>query len=98
MKADVVNALTGLTILAVPGVNSLAHLQSTLSELKAAGLKEVKTAFDMDYITNQHVQNGLENLFVLLDTVGLRYGTYLWDPRYKGLDDYIWEYCMERKR
>ncbi len=97
MKADVINALTGLTILAVPGVNSLTHLKTTLSELKADGLREVKTAFDMDYINNQHVQNGLRNLMALLDENGFKFGTYLWDPRYKGLDDYIWQFLMECK-
>ncbi len=95
MKADVINALTGLTILAVPGVNSLTHLKTTLSELKEDGLREVKTAFDMDYINNQHVQNGLKNLLALLDENGFKYGTYLWDPRYKGLDDYIWQCLMQ---
>ena len=58
----------------------------------------MKTAFDMDYATNQHVQNGLENLVALLDANGFRYGTYLWDPRYKGLDDFIWEHCMGKQR
>ena len=98
MKADVINALTGMTILAVPGVNTLTHLKAALADLKADGLQEVKTAFDMDYATNQHVQNGLENLFALLDAKGFRYGTYLWDPRYKGLDDFIWEHCMGKQR
>lgn len=97
MKADVINALTGMTILAVPGVNTLTHLKAALADLKADGLQEVKTAFDMDYATNQHVQNGLENLFALLDANGFRYGTYLWDPRYKGLDDFIWEHCMGKQ-
>ena len=98
MKADVINALTGMTILAVPGVNTLTHLKAALADLKADGLQEVKTAFDMDYTMNQHVQNGLENLFALLDANGFRYGTYLWDPRYKGLDDFIWEHCMGKQR
>ena len=30
--------------------------------------------------------------------MGFRYGTYVWDPNYKGLDDYIWECCFQRKR
>ena len=34
----------------------------------------------------------------LLGNMGFRYGTYLWDPNYKGLDDYIWECCFQRKR
>lgn len=62
MKADVINALTGLTVLAVPGVNTLTQLELTLTELRSEGLVEIKTAFDMDFATNHHVQNGYNNL------------------------------------
>ena len=97
MKADVINALTGLTVLAVPGVNTLTQLELTLKELRSEGLVEIKTAFDMDFATNHHVQNGYNNLLQLGD-MGFRYGTYLWDPAYKGLDDYIWEYLFRKKQ
>lgn len=96
MKADVINALTGLTVLAVPGVNTLTQLELTLTELRSEGLVEIKTAFDMDFATNHHVQNGYNNLLQLLGDMGFRYGTYLWDPTYKGLDDYIWEYLFRK--
>lgn len=98
MKADVINALTGLTVLAVPGVNTLTQLELTLTELRSEGLVEIKTAFDMDFATNHHVQNGYNNLLQLLSDMGFRYGTYLWDPAYKGLDDYIWEYLFRKKQ
>lgn len=98
MKADVIHALTGLTVLAVPGVNTLTQLELTLKDLRQEGLVEIKTAFDMDFATNHHVQNGYNNLLQLLGDMGFRYGTYLWDPRYKGLDDYIWEYLFQRKK
>lgn len=98
MKADVIHALTGLTVLAVPGVNSLTQLEITLTNLRSEGLEEIKTAFDMDFVTNYHVQNGYQNLLKLLDDMGFRYGTYLWDPTYKGLDDYIWEYLFQRTK
>lgn len=98
MKADVINALTGMTVLAVPGVNTLAQLELTLTELRREGLVEIKTAFDMDFAINHHVQNGYNSLLELLGNMGFRYGTYLWDPNYKGLDDYIWECCFQRKR
>ena len=90
MKADVIHFLTGQTVLAVAGVNSLSQLRPVLEELRAAGMEKVMTAFDMDYLTNPHVRAGQENLAHLLDRCGISYGTYLWDPRYKGLDDYIW--------
>ena len=98
MKADVIHALTGRTVLAVPGVNTLTQLKITLSDLWGEGLREIKTAFDMDFIVNQHVQNGYHCLLSLLDEMGFCYGTYLWDSRYKGLDDYIWENCMQKER
>ena len=90
MKADVIHALSGLTVLAVPGVNALQRLEESLTELRAQGVREIKTAFDMDYITNCYVQSAYEKLLVLLGRMGFRYGTYVWDSRYKGLDDFIW--------
>ena len=90
MKADVIHFLTGQTVLAVAGVNSLSQLKPALEKLQAAGMEKVMTAFDMDYLINPHVRAGQENLAHLLDQCGISYGTYLWDPRYKGLDDYIW--------
>lgn len=90
MKADVIHFLTGQTVLAVAGVNSLSQLQPILKELRAAGMEKIMTAFDMDYLTNPHVRAGQENLSALLAELGIPHGTYLWDPRYKGLDDYIW--------
>ena len=98
MKADVINALTGYSVLAVPGVQSLKHLEVALSALKERGLKDVMTAFDMDFLMNPHVQNGFDNLLQLLDDNDLTFGTYLWDSRYKGLDDYIWQSVLNKTR
>ena len=98
MKADVIHSLTGETVLAVPGVNALGQLRKTLAALLEAGTTEIKTAFDMDFASNWHVQNGYINLMKLIDTMGFHFGTFLWDPRYKGLDDYLWEYCLQRHR
>ena len=98
MKADVIHTLTGMTVLAVPGVNALTQLQKALEVLREEGVKEIKTAFDMDMATNEHVQNGYRSLTELLSQMGFHFGTYLWDPQYKGLDDYIWESCLERHR
>lgn len=98
MKADVIYALSGLTTLAVPGVNGLGHLRETLLQMKSLGLQDIKTAFDMDYVSNFHVQAGYANLYALLDELDLSYSTYLWDPRYKGLDDYLWGHVLRKER
>lgn len=82
---NVINALTGLTVLAVPGVNTLTQLEVALTELRSEGLVEIKTDFDMDFASNHHVQNGYNSLLRLLGDMGFRYGTYLWDPATKVL-------------
>ena len=98
MKADVIHALSGWSVLAVPGVNALKKLQASLETLRAKGLKRVQTAFDMDMLTNPNVKNGFEELLALLDEMEFTFGTYLWDPRYKGLDDYLWEGKLKKVR
>lgn len=94
MKADIVHELTSQTVLAVAGVNALSHLEQQLTELREFGTKKIMTAFDMDFLQNPHVKNGYQNLTSTLEKMGFQYGTYLWDPQYNGLDDYIWKGCM----
>jgi len=94
MKADIINYITGLTVIAVPGVNSLNHLREMLEYVQSKGTTRIMTVFDMDYLKNPHVKDGYHNLAALLADVGIEYGTYLWDPQYKGLDDYVW-HCRQ---
>jgi hypothetical protein len=94
LKADVVHFLTGQTVVAVPGVNSLKHLEQTLLGLRELGLTRIMTAFDMDFLKNPHVMGGYEELVSLLGRVNVKFGTYLWHPDYNGLDDYVWKYCL----
>ena len=95
LKADVIHYITGQTVIAVPGVNSLKHLKETLEYLQAQGTTKVMTCFDMDYLKNPHVRDGYYNLANILAEVGIEYGTYLWDPQFKGLDDYVW-HCRKQ--
>ena len=94
LKADVVHHLTGQTVLAVPGVNALTQLEKALLELRQQGVQHIMTAFDMDFLKNFYVQNGYTELTRKLCALGFRYGTYLWNPDYNGLDDYVWEGCL----
>lgn len=93
LKADIVHYLTGQTVIAVPGVNSLNQLKETLEELKKNGLQHVMTAFDMDFMYKYGVQNGFYKLIWMLHELKIPFGTYLWHPDYNGLDDYVWE-CL----
>ena len=42
----------------------------------------------MDFMRNLHVHEAYEKMLKMLDEIGIRYTTYLWDTMYKGLDDY----------
>ena len=95
LKADVIHYITGQSVIAVPGVNSLKHLKETLEYLQSQGTTKVMTCFDMDYLKNPHVRDGYYNLANILAEVGIEYGTYLWDPQFKGLDDYVW-HCRKQ--
>ena len=95
LKADVIHYITGQTVIAVPGVNSLKHLKETLEYVQSQGTTKVMTCFDMDYLKNPHVRDGYYNLANILAEVGIEYGTYLWDPQFKGLDDYVW-HCRKQ--
>ena len=94
MKGDVIHQLTGQTVIAVPGVNTLTQLEECLIILMSLGVKKVMTAFDMDFLKNHHVQNGYFDLIQMINGMGIKFGTYLWNPDYNGLDDYIWECLM----
>lgn len=48
VKTDVIHTLTGMTVLAVPGVNALTQLQKALEVLREEGVRKIKPAFDMD--------------------------------------------------
>jgi len=96
LKADVIYHLTGQSVLAVPGVNSLPQLEHTLTLLKEGGVRQIMTAFDMDFLHKSSVQNGYNDLTGLLKKMGFRYGTYLWNPDYNGLDDYVWERFLNK--
>lgn len=97
MKADIVHHFTGLTVLAIPGVTSLQHLETTLKELTGLGVKHVMTCFDMDYLKNWHVEGSYTRLVELLGGLDLTFGTYLWVPECNGLDDYLLEYYIKKK-
>ena len=50
----------------------------------------------MDYLKNWHVENAYKNLVALLGKMDITFGTYLWVPDHNGLDDYIWDFCLNR--
>ena len=96
LKADVLFHLTGQSVLAVPGVNALPQLEYALKLLRESGVRQIMTAFDMDFLRKSSVQKGYNALTGLLKSMGFIYGTLLWNPDFNGLDDYVWE-CFLNK-
>lgn len=89
LKADVIHKYTGSAVLSVPGVNSLTCLADFLTDLKERGCYNVALAYDMDRVTNPNVQIGLENIKSILDKCGMSHRDLIWNPFYKGYDDYL---------
>lgn len=89
LKAYIVNCITGLNVISVPGVAALTKVESAVAGLKNFGLRAVYVAYDMDSETNPQVAKHLNILRQKLDAQGIAHATLKWDSRYKGLDDFV---------
>lgn len=90
LKGDISHLVTGKPFLCVPGVNCQTMLEDELKFLKEhCGLRMVYNAYDMDYLTNPHVQKALDNSYRMIESLGLKNVRLTWDSRYKGIDDYL---------
>lgn len=89
LKADVISSLSGYSVLSVPGVNSLKFLPQALRSLLKKDLCRVIVAYDMDKRDNEQVQQAERKLTALLKHLEIPYQIKSWDPRFKGLDDWL---------
>lgn len=89
LKGDIAHRFTGDPYVCIPGVNALKQLEPMLVELKKYGVLKIKTAFDMDLLTNEHVRKAYDNLVALIHKHGFECEMMTWDPEYKGIDDYL---------
>ena len=91
LKADIIYGLSGRSVIAVPGVNALSNLEECIDRLQqSAGLKEVWVCYDMDMYENEHVRRANARLYAMLCAKGIKARNYKWDPRFKGLDDFLY--------
>ena len=68
------------------GVNAVKGLPETLVSL---GVREVIEAMDMDQTSNPQVRQAVEQIRRIVHTLpNIRYRKYVWNPAYKGVDDY----------
>ncbi len=90
LKATVAHTLSGKTFAAVAGVNQYTALEELLRRLRANGTQTIVETYDMDKITNHHVENGCLKLIELCDKYGFHVKRLRWDPSYKGIDDFLY--------
>ena len=89
MKADIAHQHSNLPFIALPGVNASTHIEAELKKIKEEGVETIYNAFDMDYISNEHVKRASDKLEELIKSLGFKYKRSTWDPQYKGIDDYL---------
>lgn len=99
MKADLVHFINpNLPLLAVPGVHALKGLELEVKRVKAMGGEQIILAYDMDYKTNESVQNALEKTKQIIKENGLELKVYEWEDtievngetvHLKGIDDMV---------
>ncbi len=80
LKANIANEISGVSVLAVPGVSSLSFVPETLKTLKSRGVRSVVVAYDMDYFINAHVQDSLRKLVRMIRDSGLSATQKIWNP------------------
>ena len=89
LKGYIVNAKTGCNVISVPGVAALKAIPAAMETAKTHGLRTVYIAYDMDADTNEDVAKQLKNLGDKLEKAKIPHKVLRWDPRYKGIDDYV---------
>lgn len=92
LKGDVASYLSDDALfVCIGGVFALHGLKDTLTDL---GVSEVVEAMDMDQMTNPQVRRAIQAIRQEVQSIhGIRYSKYVWDPLYKGIDDYYLSRC-----
>lgn len=76
------------------GVNAYKGLRETLQSL---GVTKVMEAMDMDQFTNPQVRQAIFTLRREVQSIpGIRYYQCTWNPRFKGVDDYLLDWTKRK--
>ena len=95
LKGDVASFLARDELfICIGGVNALHGLTDTIREL---GVREVVEAMDMDQFTNPQVRQAIGTLRREVQSIpGIRYYQCTWNPRFKGVDDYLLDWTKRK--
>lgn len=89
LKADIIHAYCGKSVLAVMGVNATGELTAALARMQKSGVRCVSMAFDMDLYSNPNVMRAFRKVHKTLEDMHFRIRIIEWSKEYKGLDDYF---------
>ena len=65
--------------------------------LQSLGVTEVMEAMDMDQFTNPQVRQAIGTLRREVQSIpGIRYYQCTWNPRFKGVDDYLLDWTKRK--
>lgn len=95
LKADIAHALTGRTFAATIGANNTAGLDELFAFLRRNGTEEIIEAEDMDKYRNMAVNRGATKVHQLAIKHGMACRQLIWDPQYKGIDD--WQLALHQR-
>lgn len=88
LKADVSTHLARVPVVSVPGAGQWRE-GLDLALAWSADLADVDVCFDMDALTNPSVARSARLLVDALRAEGMRPALRRWDPKFKGLDDFL---------
>jgi hypothetical protein len=88
LKGDIASFLCNDALfVCLGGVNAMNGLKETLLEL---GVTEVVEAMDADQMVNPQVRRAVLNIRQTVCGIPkIKYSKYIWNPAYKGVDDYF---------
>ena len=107
LKADVARVLWDRLVpdkqphlfLGLTGVNNISQLKSEVDACASRGVRRILVCVDMDYRGKKEVHKAMERIIDLIQSCSLPDGTpveaqmFVWDEKYKGIDDFLLSKC-----
>ena len=94
MKSDIAQFLSSKLgqprqFVGLTGASNFNQFRRLLEEAKAAGIRRIMLAYDMDALTNETVQSARDRILKEGYDAGFEMTLLSWDAQYKGIDDLL---------
>ena len=88
LKGTIAHCLSGHSFACIAGAGQYANFVRYLPAFREQGVEEIVVAYDMDLLTNTMVRKACGHILQAAREAGFRAEQMMWDPIYKGIDDY----------